>query len=94
MNKVMLFSIADRLRLVFQKKKNTKYHQSIPIEILVCCVIFKIVQAANFLTCNEFVAIGKLTIFIILCEFVIAFISTYNDLITWPQGKTMVICHG
>jgi hypothetical protein len=49
------------------------------------------VQVANFLTCNELFAIGKLTIFLILREFVIAFISTYNDLITWPQGKKMVI---
>jgi hypothetical protein len=81
MNKVMLFNIADRLRLVFWKQ-NIKYRQYVLIEILMCCVIFKMVQGANFLKCNELFAIGKLTIFLILCEFVVAFISTYNDLIT------------
>jgi hypothetical protein len=49
------------------------------------------VQGANFLTCNELFAIGKLTIFLILCEFVVVFISTYNVLITWLQGKAMAI---
>jgi len=49
------------------------------------------VQGANFLTCNELLTIGKLTIFLILREFVVAFISTYNVLITWFQGKAMAI---
>ncbi len=56
-----------------------------------CCVIFKMVQGVNFLTCNELFAIGKLTIFLFLHEFVVTFISTYNDLINWLQGKTMTI---
>lgn len=90
MNKVMLFSIANHLRHVFQIQ-NTKYRQSILVEILVCCVIFKLAQGANFIICNELFTIGKLIVFLVLHEFVATFISTYNDLIIWPRGEAMAI---
>jgi hypothetical protein len=83
MNIVMLFSIANHLRHVFQIQ-NTNNHQSILVKILVCCVIFKFAQFANFITCNELFTVGKLIVFLILHEFVATFISTYNDLIIWP----------
>jgi hypothetical protein len=83
MNKVMLFTIANHLRPFFQIQ-NTKYCQSILGEILACCVILKFVQCAHFITCNELFTIGKLTVSLILHEFVATFISTHNDLIIWP----------
>jgi hypothetical protein len=90
MNKVMLFSITDRLKVVLQIQ-NTKYRQSIPIEIPMCCTIFKLAQSANFIICNEFFTIGKLIVFLVLHEFVATFISTYNDLIIWPRGEALAI---
>jgi hypothetical protein len=83
MNKVMSFNIAYHLKVVFQIQ-NTKYCQSIPIEIPVCCIIFKLVQGANPLRCNEMFTIGKLIISLVFHEFVATFIFTYNDLIIWP----------
>ncbi len=85
MNKVM-FSIVDHLKPVFQIQ-NIKYRQSIIVEILVCCTMFKLAQDVNFIICNELFTIGKLIVFLVLHEFVVTFISTYNDLIIWPQEK-------
>jgi len=52
---------------------------------------FKVGLVPIFFTYNEFCAIRKLIVSLIMHEFVVAFISTYNDLITWLWGKTMAI---
>ncbi len=80
MNKMMFFSIINHLRPVFQIQ-NTKCHQSIHVEILVCCIMFKFAQGADFITCNELFTIGKLNVSLVLHEFVATFIFTYNDII-------------
>jgi len=54
-------------------------------------VIFKLAQGANFLTCSEMFAIRKSIVSLVLHEFVVIFISTYNDLIILPQGEAMAI---
>jgi hypothetical protein len=83
MNKPTLFNVVECLRHVLQKQ-NTKYQKTIVVEIWVCCLIYKLVQDANFLTCSELFAIGKSTISIILHQFVEAFNYVYMHLITWP----------
>ncbi len=56
-----------------------------------CCIIFKFVQGANFITCNELFTIGKLNVSLVLHEFIPTLIFTYNDIIIWPWGEAMAI---
>jgi hypothetical protein len=66
-----------------------RHHRAITVEICVCCFIYKLAQGANFHACNKLFAIRKSTIFLVLHEFVDAFISKYMFLIYWPWGEVM-----
>ncbi len=85
-----LFNIANQLRplVIKQDKKHRKY---IPIEIQVCCAIYKLAHGSNFFTYSELFAIGKSTMSFASCEFVFVVNEAYQDLITWPKGRVKAI---
>jgi hypothetical protein len=71
------------------EKQNTKYRLAIPVEVRVCCTLYKLAQGANFLACSEKFAIGRSTISIVIWEVVRAINSVYRDVISWPRGADM-----
>jgi hypothetical protein len=51
-------------------KDDIKYRKAIPIEIKVSCIIYKLVQGANILTCSELFTTGRSTITFMFWEMV------------------------
>jgi hypothetical protein len=82
------FKIIDKLQSTLVKQ-NIKYYRSIPIEIRVSCVIYKLAHGYNFLICNKLFMIGKSTVSLILHEFVVAFNLTFSKLVSWLKGPEM-----
>ena len=35
------------------KKKNTNYKRAVPIEVHICCVVYKLAKRPNLLVCSE-----------------------------------------
>jgi len=66
--------------------KNTKYHNSILVEIRVCCYMYKRAHGANLLICTEFFVICKSIVSLVLHEFVIALNIVFKKLTIWPIG--------
>jgi hypothetical protein len=84
-------SVADmcyRLRAVVQKQ-NTKYRLAVPVEVRVCCCLYKLAQGANFLACSEKFAIGRSTVSLVIREVVSAINRVYNHALQWPRGAQM-----
>ncbi len=72
-------------------KQDTKYKKIVPIEICVCCVMYKLAHGANFMVCNELFAMGKSIVSLILHEFVYAINQIYSGLMKWLEGPTMTL---
>ncbi len=54
-------------------------------------MIYKLVHNAKFFICNEFFVIRKLTISLVLHEFVYVVNVVHKDLIKWCEGGEMTI---
>jgi hypothetical protein len=54
-------------------------------------MIYKLVHSAKFVICNDFFAIGKLTISFVLHEFVYVVNVVHTDLIKWCERGEMTI---
>jgi hypothetical protein len=79
-------SVADmcyRLRAAVQKQ-NTKYRLAIPMEVRVCCCLYKLAQGANFLACSKKFAIGCSTVSLVIREVVSAINRVHNHALQWP----------
>lgn len=70
-------------------KQDTKYRKAILIEIQISCVIYKLTQGANILTCSELFTIGRSIVSLVFCEVVMAINVVFKKLITWPMGDKM-----
>jgi hypothetical protein len=71
------------------QKEDTKYRQAVPIEVRVCCCLYKLVQGATMLQCSELFAVGKSTVGLVIREVVAAINRVYAHVIHWPRGQEM-----
>jgi hypothetical protein len=71
------------------QKQDTKYRQAIPVEVKVCCCLYKLAQGATLLQCNESFAIGKSIVGLVIREVVAAINRMYSNVIHWPRGQEM-----
>jgi hypothetical protein len=90
MTKATIFHIVTNLKLIIGKQ-DTKYKKIVPIEICVCCAMYKLAQGVNFLVCNELFAMGKSIVSLILREFLYAINQIFSGLMKWPKGPTMTL---
>ncbi len=88
MSKSTFFEIIDKLQPTLVKE-NIQYCRSIPIEIRVLCVIYKLAHSCNFLICSKLFTIRKSIVSLIFHEFVVAFHFTFRKLISWLEGPKM-----
>jgi hypothetical protein len=88
MGKGIVADMYYRLRGAIQKQ-DTKYRLAIPVEVRVCCCLYKLAQGANFLACSEKFAIGRSMVSLVICEVVRAINSVYRDVVQWPRGADM-----
>jgi len=88
MSKFTLFNIIDKLKSTLMKK-NTKYKNTILVEIRLSCVVYKFVHGCNFLIYIKLFAIGKKTISLVPHEFVDAMNVVFRKLISWLMGVEM-----
>lgn len=75
----------------YHTKVKYKNRKDVHIGINVCCMIYKLVHSAKFVICNEFYAIGKLTISLVLHEFVYVVNVVHKDLIKWREGEITIV---
>jgi hypothetical protein len=80
MDKANVAELCYRLRGVIQKQ-NTKYRFTVPVEVCVCCCLYKLAHGANFLTCNEKFAIRRSTMSLVIREVVYTINSVYKDVV-------------
>ncbi len=90
MTKATLFHIVANLKPIIGKQ-DTNYRKIIPIEICVCCAMYKLAQGANFLVSIELFAMGKSIVSLIFHEFVYAINQVYSGLMKWLEGPTMTL---
>jgi hypothetical protein len=88
MDKGTVASMCYHLRDAIQKQ-NTKYRLAVPVEVRVCCCLYKLAQGANFLACSEKFAIGRSTVSLVIREVVRAIKSVYSDVVRWSRGAEM-----
>jgi hypothetical protein len=70
-------------------KQNMKYRMAVPVEVRVCCCLYKLVYGTSFLSCSEKFAIGRSTVSLVIHKVVQAINSIYRDAIRWPHGAEM-----
>jgi hypothetical protein len=63
------------------QKQDTKYCQVVPVEVRVCCCLYKLAQGASLFKCSESFAIGKSTVGLVLHEVVAAINRVYAHII-------------
>jgi hypothetical protein len=88
MDKGTVAEMCYRLRAPIEKQ-NTRYRLAIPVEVRVCCCLYKLAHGATFLSCNEKFAIGRSTLSLVIREVVQAINSVYRNAIRWPRGPEM-----
>jgi hypothetical protein len=88
MGKGAVADLCYRLRGTIEKQ-DTKYRLAVPVQVRVCCCLYKLVQGANFLACSEKFAIGKSTVSVVIREVVCAINFVYSDVVRWPRGAEM-----
>jgi hypothetical protein len=88
MSKANIADMCNKLKPLIEKQ-NTKYRLAVPVEIRVCCTIYKLAQGANINQCSELFAIGKSTVGKVLREVVQAITTVYKYLIQWPSGHRL-----
>jgi hypothetical protein len=71
------------------EKQNTKYPVAVPIEVRVCCCLYKLAHGANFLSCSEKFAIGRSIMSLVIREVVSAINFLFKNVIQWPRGDDM-----
>ena len=82
-DKGMVAGMCYRLRGAVEKQ-NTKYRLAVPVEVRVCCCLYKLAQGANFLACSEKFAIGRSTVSLVIREVVQEINHVYRDALQWP----------
>jgi hypothetical protein len=80
--------LCSRLRPHIEKQ-DAKYRQAIPVEVRVCCCLYKLAHAPSLLQCSESFAIGKSTVGLVIREVVAAINRVYANVIHWPRGQEM-----
>jgi hypothetical protein len=88
MDKEAVVDVCARLRPHIEKQ-DTKYRQAIPVEVWVCCCLYKLAQGASLLQCSESFAIGKSTVGLLIREVVAAINRVFGNIIRWPRGQEM-----
>jgi hypothetical protein len=88
MPKAMIVEIYNKVRHLIGKQ-DTRYRKAIPVEIRVCCCLYKLAQGTNLLVYSEQFAIGRSTIGLVIREVVCAICIVYADEIRWPCGHEM-----
>jgi hypothetical protein len=90
MSKYTFMDICNQMRPLISKH-DTRYRKASPIEICISCVMYKIAQGKNTLTCSELFAIGWSFVALVICKVVMAINSVFRKLITWPMGDKMQV---
>jgi hypothetical protein len=88
MDKSSVAEICFKLRDAIAKH-DTNYRIAVPVEIRVCCCLYKLAHAVNLLTCSEMFAIGHSTVGLVIREVVSAINLLYSGTIRWPRGQEM-----
>jgi hypothetical protein len=88
MDKASIADLCYRLRPQIEKQ-DTKYRQAVPVEVRVCCCLYKLAHGASLLLCSESFAIGKSIVGLVLREVVAARNQVYGHIIQWPRGQEM-----
>ena len=71
------------------QKQDTKYRLAVPVEVRVCCCLYKLVQGANFFAYNEKFAIDRSMMSLVICEVMHTINSVYRDVVQWACGADM-----
>lgn len=53
------------------------------------CALYKKIQGCNLLICNELFVVGRLTISVVLREFIIGINIVFKKVFSWPIGNKM-----
>jgi hypothetical protein len=88
MDKSSVAEICYKLRGTIEKH-DTNYRLAIPVEIRVCCCMYKLAHGANLLTCSELFAIGCSIVGLVIREVVSTINVVYTDVIRWPRGQEL-----
>lgn len=88
MSKASIAELCNALRPVIQKQE-TKFRVAIPVEVRVCCAIYKLAQGANIGVCSELFAIGRSTVGKVLREVVRGICLQFKQAIQWPTGQCL-----
>jgi len=72
------------------EKKNTKFQIVVPISICVACSLYKFAHVSKYLHCSKLFTIKKLTIHLVLHEFMCVMNFVLKNQMKWLKGNDLI----